>query len=428
MNRTLSRSLTLAVVLACSIGWLAPVLAVTPPNIVLILGDDQAWNDYGFMGHPEIKTPHLDRLASQSACFTQGYVPSSLCRPSLACILTGLYTHQHKISGNDPPKGTDRVEMLRHVRRLPMIPKWLGERGYSSFQSGKWWEGAPAEGGFTAAMSHGDPTRGGRHGDVGLKIGREGMKPLFDFMGGANGKPFFLWYAPMLPHTPHNPPERLLAKYQRQGQPLPIAKYHAMCEWFDETVGELLAHLDRGGLAQNTMVVFACDNGWIQQPNGNQFAPKSKKSPYDGGLRTPILVRWPGHIEPARIETPVSSIDIAPTMLAAAGITPKEPLPGLDLTTLASNAGKSERTALFGATFDHDVADIDRPERSLHFRWCRSGNWKLILPHGSLAETSKAELYDVAIDPLETKNLAEQHPDQVVQLQQQIDHWWSVPR
>ena len=175
MNRTLSRSLTLAVVLACSIGWLAPVLAVTPPNIVLILGDDQAWNDYGFMGHPEIKTPHLDRLASQSACFTQGYVPSSLCRPSLACILTGLYTHQHKISGNDPPKGTDRVEMLRHVRRLPMIPKWLGERGYSSFQSGKWWEGAPAEGGFTAAMSHGDPTRGGRHGDVGLKIGREGI-------------------------------------------------------------------------------------------------------------------------------------------------------------------------------------------------------------------------------------------------------------
>ena len=398
--------------------------AADQPNIVMILGDDQAWTDYGFMGHPEIKTPHLDRLASQSACFTQGYVPSSLCRPSLACILTGLYTHQHKISGNDPPKGTDRGEMLRHVRRLPMIPKWLGERGYSSFQSGKWWEGTPAEGGFTAAMSHGDPARGGRHGDVGLKIGREGLQPVFDFVDGAKPKPFFLWYAPMLPHTPHNPPERLLAKYQRPGQTLPVAKYHAMCEWFDETVGELLAHLDKSGLAQNTMVVFACDNGWVQQPNGNLFAPKSKKSPYDGGLRTPILVRWPGHIEPARIETPVSSIDIAPTMLAAAGVTPKEPLPGLDLARLAANGGKPERTALFGATFHHDVADIDRPEASLEFRWCRSENWKLIQPHGPGA----AELYDLKADPREEHNLAEQHPAKVTLLQQQLEHWWSVPR
>ena len=422
MHRSLL--LALCAVLSCLLGGIASVRAAEPPNIVMILGDDQAWTDYGFMGHPEIKTPHLDRLASQSACFTQGYVPSSLCRPSLACLLTGLYTHQHKISGNDPPKGTDRGEMLRHVRRLPMIPKWLGERGYSSFQSGKWWEGVPAEGGFTAAMSHGDPTRGGRHGDVGLKIGREGMQPVFDFIDGAKGKPFFLWYAPMLPHTPHNPPERLLAKYQRPGQTLPIAKYHAMCEWFDETVGELLAHLDKSGLAQNTMVVFACDNGWIQQPNGNLFAPKSKKSPYDGGLRTPILVKWPGHIEPARHETLVSSIDIAPTMLAAAGVTPKEPLPGLDLARIAANGGKSDRTALFGATFHHDVADIDRPEASLEFRWCRAENWKLIQPHGP----ASAELYDLKADPREEHNLAEQHPDRVTQLQQQLDRWWSVPR
>ncbi len=400
-----------------------------PPNVVIILGDDQAWTDYGFMGHPEIKTPHLDRLASQSACFTQGYVPSSLCRPSLACILTGLYTHQHKISGNDPPKGTDRSEMLRHVRRLPMIPKWLGEQGYASFQSGKWWEGAPSEGGFTAAMSHGDPKRGGRHGDVGLKIGREGMQPVFDFLDGIKmssrpkGKPFFLWYAPMLPHSPHNPPERLLAKYRKEGKPLPMAKYHAMCEWFDETVGELLGHLETNGQARDTIVVFVCDNGWIQQPDGNQFAPKSKKSPYDGGLRTPILVRWPGHIEPRRIETPVSSIDIAPTILAATGITPKDPLPGLDLAKLAASGGKSERTALFGATFDHDVADIDRPEASLQFRWCRQDQWKLIVPRDV---TQPLELYDLSNDPREEVNLAAMQPERAARLKQQIDDWWTI--
>lgn len=407
------------------------------PNVIIILGDDQAYTDYGFMGHPEIKTPHLDRLAGQSACFTHGYVPSSLCRPSLACLLTGLYTHQHKISGNDPPKGVDRSEMLRHVRRLPMLPKWLGEKGYVSFQSGKWWEGTPAEGGFTEGMTHGDPKRSGRHGDAGLTIGRQGMQPIFDFLDRARDgkvasgegpgpvrKPFFLWYAPMLPHTPHNPPERLLAKYQRDDKPLPIAKYHAMCEWFDETIGELLGYLDKHDLSKNTIVVFVCDNGWIQQPNGNQYAPKSKRSPYDGGLRTPILVRWPGHIRPRRMETLVSSIDIAPTILGAVGIQPKDPLPGIDLIKVASNEGKTDRKILFGGIFDHDVADIDKPEASLQFRWCREGNWKLILPQ----DGKNPELYDVGADPTETRNLSRENADVVGKLTQQIEKWWPIPR
>lgn len=396
-----------------------PVVAA-PPNIVIILGDDQAWNDYGFMGNPVIRTPHLDKLASQSACFAQGYVPSSLCRPSLASLITGLYPHQHKIVGNDPPKGIDRAEILRHIHRLPTLPKWLGEKGYVSFQSGKWWEGAPAEGGFTSAMTHGDPKKGGRHGDVGLKIGREGMQPVYDFIDGAHGKPFFLWYAPLMPHTPHNPPARLLEKYARDGKPLPIAKYEAMCEWFDETCGELLGYLDQKKLSQDTIVVFLADNGWIQQPDSNQYAPKSKRSPYDGGLRTPILVRWPGHIAPHRIETPVSSIDIVPTLLNAVGIDPKEPLPGVDLVRVAD--GKSDRKSLFGAIFEHDIADIDRPEASLMFRWCRDENWKLILPRNA---SQPAELYDLSVDPHEEVNLATDHPKRVISLRKQIDAWWS---
>ncbi len=397
-----------------------PVVA-GPPNIVIILGDDQAWSDYGFMGNPVIRTPHLDKLASQSACFAQGYVPSSLCRPSLASLITGLYPHQHKIVGNDPPKGIDRAEILRHIHRLPTLPKWLGEKGYVSFQSGKWWEGAPAEGGFTSAMTHGDPKKGGRHGDVGLKIGREGMQPVYDFIDGADGKPFFLWYAPLMPHTPHNPPARLLEKYARDGKPLPIAKYEAMCEWFDETCGELLGYLDQKKLSQDTIVVFLADNGWIQQPDSNQFAPKSKRSPYDGGLRTPILVRWPGHIAPQRIETPVSSIDIVPTLLKAVGIDAKEPLPGVDLVRVAE--GKSDRKTLFGEIFDHDIADIDRPEASLLFRWCRQGHWKLIVPRNA---SQPPELYDLAADPREETNLASEQPQRVQMLRQQIDAWWSA--
>lgn len=399
------------------------IAADRPPNVVLLIGDDQAWTDFGFMGHKDIRTPHLDRLASQSAVFPRGYVPMSLCRPSLATLLTGRYPHEHRISGNDPPKGTDRREMLRHVRSLPTLPKWLGQRGFASFQTGKWWEGNFADGGFTAGMTHGDPAKRGRHGDLGLKIGREGLQPIRDFLAKTGDKPFFLWYAPMMPHTPHTPPERLLAKYQQPDRPLPIAKYYAMCEWFDETVGELIGILNESGVAENTLVVFVTDNGWIQQPNANGFAPKSKRSPYDGGLRTPILVRWPGRVTPARFETPVSSIDIVPTILSATGIATDQALPGKNLLEIAANGGKCDRASLFGEIFDHDVADIDRPAASLLFRWTLSeGRWKLILPDGS----GNAELYDVLADPFETNDLAAKHTDVVQRLTKDINRWWSV--
>jgi arylsulfatase A-like enzyme len=396
------------------------------PNVLLILGDDQSWTDFGFMGHPVIQTPHLDRLAAESGAFPRGYVPSSLCRASLATLMTGRYPHEHKISGNDPPQGTDRREMLRHIRSLPTIPKWLVEKGYASLQTGKWWEGNYREGGFTHGMTHGDPARGGRHGDLGLKIGREGNAAVAEFLDSQKGKPFFVWYAPMLPHTPHNPPERLLSKYRSDDRPLPIAKYFAMCEWWDENVGDVLAMLDQRGLRDNTLVIFVTDNGWIQQPNGNGFAPKSKRSPYDGGLRTPILVRWPGQVAPAKFDTPVSSLDIIPTILKAAGITPPTELPGRDLIEIAKQGGQSDRTALFGEIFDHDIADLDRPAKSLQYRWTLSeGRWKFILPADSNAPP---ELYDVLADPHETSNLAVKQPDLVRKLTESLDAWWTPDR
>lgn len=424
-----NRLLTLPQLACLSLTFLAAVPAAgaeAPPNVLVILGDDQAWTDFGFMGHPHLHTPQLDKLAQESAAFVRGYVPSSLCRPSLATLITGRYPHEHKISGNDPPKGTDRREMLRHIRNLPTLPKWLAKQGYVSLQTGKWWEGNFREGGFTHGMTHGDPARGGRHGDLGLKIGREGNAAVEEFLDAAGGKPFFIWYAPMLPHTPHNPPERLLVKYRTPDRPLPIARYYAMCEWWDENVGDVLKMLDDRGLRDNTLVVFVTDNGWIQQPDANGFAPKSKRSPYDGGLRTPILVRWPGHVSPGRFETPVSSLDIVPTILQAVGATPPPDLPGRSLLQIAQHGGKSDRTALFGEIFDHDVADLDRPAKSLQYRWTLSeGRWKLILPVDSNAPP---ELYDVLADPHETSNLAARQPDLVRKLTELLDAWWTPDR
>jgi uncharacterized sulfatase len=412
------------------LGWAAPARAEERPNVLMILADDQMWTDFGFMGHETIETPQLDRLAREGALFTHGYVPSSLCRPSLMTIITGLYPHQHGITGNDPPKGVDRNEMLKHVRQAATLPKLLGEGGYQSFQSGKWWEGNFAEGGFTAGMTHGDTRRGGRHGDEGLKIGREGLQPIAAFLdkrkAEAETAPFFLWYAPIMPHEPHNPPERLLKKYRTATRPPTIAKYYAMCEWFDETCGELLQMLEQRGLSENTLVLFVSDNGWIQRTDMRGYAPRSKRSPYEGGIRTPIVVKWPGHVKPSVRETLVSSIDLAPTVLAACGVKVPTNLPGINLLDVC--AGKPvARDTLYGEIFAHDVADIDDPTRSLLYRMIVKDHWKLIVPERANLPSPDApvELFDLAIDPHEHKNLASEQPERVKKLQTQLDGWWQ---
>jgi uncharacterized sulfatase len=415
----MTRSLIAGVAVFLSLAGAAA--AQVPPNVVILLSDDQAWSDYSLLGHPQIKTPHIDKLASQSVVFTRGYTPMSLCRPSLMTLITGLYPRQHLVTGNDPPAGTDRREMLRHVRRLETLPKLLAERGYVSFQSGKWWEGNFAEGGFTAGMTHGDPAKGGRHGDEGLKIGRQGLQPIYDFLEANRGKPFFLWYAPMLPHTPHNPPERLLAKYRDKTESLFVAKYWANCAWWDETCGELLAHLDKTGLSENTLVVYVTDNGWIQNPAENAYAPRSKRSPNEGGIRTPVMLRWPAKLKPARDDrTLVSTIDLAPTILAACGVPAAKEMRGINLLDVA--AGKdSGRDTIFGGIYGHDVIDINRAEPNLLQRWCIAGDWKLIEePDGS-----KPELYHLSIDSTEEKNLATDEPQRVKELSAKIKAEWA---
>ncbi len=410
--------------------WAAPASG-GPPNVVLIVSDDQAWTDFGFMQHPVIKTPHLDRLAARSAVFRRGYVPTSLCRPSLATIITGLYPHQHGITGNDPPSGINRSAMLKHIHAVATLPGLLATNGYRSFQTGKWWEGNYLDGGFTAGMTQGDPKHGGRHGDAGLRIGREGLKPVFDFINSCGDKPYFVWYAPMMPHLPHDPPKRLLIKYLSPRRSLAVAKYFAMCEWFDETCGQLLDFLDRKGQTKKTLVVFVVDNGWAPPGHGDpkfgkappQFSRRSKLSPYDAGVRTPILVSMPGTIAPADYPTLISSIDIAPTILAAAGLSKPPSMPGLNLLQVIAERGRSTREAVFGEIFAHDVVDIDDPIPGLRYRWCVERNWKLILP---VDRRQPAELYDVVADPSERRNRAAERPAVVRTLTDELDGWWRI--
>ena len=420
-------------------------LSADTPNVVLIISDDQAWGDYGFMGHPHIETPHLDRLASESLTFTRGYVPDSLCRPSLTTIVTGRYPHEHGIVGNDPPPPEDiftapkrdvradprylgiRNKYIEHIDDETTLADFLHENhGYVSHQSGKWWEGHYSRGGFTHGMTHGDRTKGGRHGDLGLEIGRKGMQPVFSFIDEAldQEKPFFVYYAPFLPHTPHNPPERLLNKYKDKTPHLPIAKYWAMCEWFDETCGELLGYLDEKKISDDTIVLYVTDNGWINDETASRYAPRSKRSQYDGGIRTPIMVRWTGRVEPRMDKTHLaSSIDLVPTVLAATGIEIPENLSGINLLNRRAVA---RRQAIFGEILEHDIQHQTDPVASLRYRWIIQGDWKLILPHKPQVPDGKLELFNLTEDPHELRNVAGENKELVQQLRRKTNRWWRV--
>ncbi len=183
--------------------------------------------------------------------------------------------------------------------------------------------------------------------------------------------------------------------------------------------GELLDYLDQHNLADNTLVVFVGDNGYIPLVDGG--GPdyiRSKGSAYDGGIRTPMMLRWPGRIEPNRDDrTLVSSIDLAPTILAACDVEATAEMPGLNLL---SNAAVAGRKAIFGAIYNHVATDIYDPASSLKFRWGIEGRWKLIVP---VAE-GEVELYDLEADPHEERNLAAVHPDRVGSLRIAIDEWW----
>jgi uncharacterized sulfatase len=384
------------------------------PNVLLLISDDQAWGDFGFMGHGVIETPRLDALAAEGRTFPRGYVPTALCRPSLATIITGLYPHQHGITGNDPPDGVPRERMLDLIAATRTLPQLLAGRGYRSLQTGKWWEGNCRCGGFTEGMTHGDPKRGGRHGDVGLRIGRETLAPALDFMDRCveEEAPFFLWYAPFLPHRPHDPPERLLQRYRDEGVPDAIARYRAMCTWFDETCGALLDHVDELGIAEDTLVVLVTDNGWIQRPDRQGYAPRSKRTSYEGGVRTPIVLRRPGAVAPARLDTPGSSVDLAPTILAACGAEVPGALPGVDLL-----APRVPERPIFGAAFTHDVVEVGAPARSVLARWVLEDGHKLI------RRASGDELYDLRGDPWERSPLEE--PARAAALSERLDGWWD---
>jgi uncharacterized sulfatase len=442
--------------------------AADPPNIVMIISDDQAWTDFGFMGHPHVKTPHLDKLAEQSARYPNGYVPTSVCRPSLVTLLTGLYPHQHGVHFNHPPPGNsalskmskddylrtrDRASYL--IKSAPSLPRILANKGYNSFQTGKYWEGHFRNAGFTHGMTvdqaSPEPAYGNRklpdgslvahgNGDAGLNIGRDTMQPIADFLDEHGKQPFFLWYAPFLPHEPHNSPEKYRASYENNPAVSEhLVDYYASCSEFDATVGQLMKMMETRNLTKNTIFVFVIDNGWQPVEKKNSRTGKypvdirSKRSPFDYGLRTPILIRWDGHTKPATHEALCNSVDIVPTILDAVGIkdlTAK--MPGRSL--LPSSIGTTPLVdgPVFGEIYPGDATTLGHPARDVAYRWVREGRWKLIVPHRQRGEiwrnyVKDVSLFDVVADPHEKNNLSKDpsHQQRIQKMSKLLDDWWT---
>ncbi|MCI0333901.1 MAG: sulfatase-like hydrolase/transferase [Planctomycetes bacterium] len=454
------------------VGGAAPVCTGTGretpdrPNFVLILADDQAFGDFGFMGNAQVKTPNLDALARSSARFLNGYVPTSVCRPSLATLLTGLYPHQHRIHFNHPPPGFSQMKELtvgewnarraaaeHFIRDVPTLPRVLAEHGYACFQAGKHWEGDFKNAGFTHGMTlnkpSSEPAYGNRklkdgwvahgNGDAGLNIGRDTMQPIFDFIREHKDQPFLVWYAPFLPHTPFDAAERFRSPYERRGDiPANMVGYYAQITRFDETVGELIKYVEDQGLADRTMFVFVVDNGFrptAKPGSDGTYGPddRSKLSPFENGVRTPILIRWNGHTQPATHLQLVQSTDIMPTVLAAARLEKLiGDLPGIDLMPAARGAKPLPNRPAFGEIYPNDASALGRPADEVSYLWVRDGYLKLIErvrrnggPSGG--QESAIELFDLEKDPDERQNLATSpdHAADVSRLKRLLDHWWQ---
>lgn len=394
-----------------------------PPNVVLIIADDLGFTDFGFLGSKVAKTPNIDRLAAESLLYTRGYV-MPVCSPSLGCLLTGQLPHVHGITGNDlgaedikarHAKGkADRSPLTQQLLSNPTIlPQVLARAGYVSLQTGKLWNVTAEEVGFTTGMTN----KEGRHGGAGLDIGRKTMQPIYDFIADATAKkqPFFVWYAPMLPHQPHNPPAEILARYQGKGLSPNAAKYYAMVEWFDQTCGELDGYLKQHHLQDNTVLIYLDDNGWDAEQGS-----RAKLSPYELGIRTPMFVRWPGKVQPLRDDQTLASIlDIVPTILTVCNVQVPASLPGLNLL---DRDAMTARKTVFSEGYTHDIVQLGKPAKSLVTRVVINGWTKLLIPgpnRPDKAYTSApqtVELFDLKADPLEKHNLAAQLPEEVARL------------
>jgi len=384
------------------------------PNFIILIADDLAWNDVGCFGHPTIRTPNLDRMAAEGMRFTSAFLTTASCSPTRCSVITGRYPHSTGAGELHQPLPPGQVA----------FPGLLKSAGYYTAAAGKWHMGDDAK-------RHFDRIYGG-----GPSGGEQWLTALRER---ATDRPFFMWLAAFDPHrayrpntipTPHKPEDMVVPPFLPDVPEVrqDLALYCDEAARLDTFVGRVLEEVDRQGIAETTFILFFSDNG--------RPFPRCKTRLYDSGIKTPLLIRWPGRVQPATTcDSLVSVVDIAPTIMELAGLPASPTLQGVSFTPLLRDPSARTRSHIFGEHNWHDYQAHERAVRSDRFLYIRnafphlpgtppadavrSATFQTMLRlrrEGRLNADQQdcfilprpaEELYDVRKDPFSLRNLAD---------------------
>jgi arylsulfatase A-like enzyme len=392
------------------------------PNIVMLLADDLGWGDLSMHGSQEARTPHVDALAAEGVRFSFGYSVASICAPARAGLLTGRYPHRVGFEDNPPRDADPDVSLPLDVT---LLPERLRAAGYRTHGYGKWHLGTepayhPTRRGFDTWCGY----LGGQRTHVpNERADEEGIVACdgdpniveFDWLSThlaeraaedirSSPQPFFVWLAFSAVHAPlqADPRDRAIVPPEVTG---PRRELLAMVHGLDRAVGIVLDALDQEGLSDSTLVFFASDNGAGPKNHGSNAPLRGMKgTPYEGGIRVPFVVRWPGHATPGTIDFPVSFLDLTATVHAAAGL-PPAPLDGIDLRPW--------------------LAGTREPPSSRTLFWKLGPSWAVRDDRHKLVshDGRPPEMFDLTTDPNERNDLAATRPEVASRLRSEWERW-----
>ncbi len=411
------------------------------PHVLLIMSDDMGWMDLGCQGNAVLRTPLIDKFASGAVRFTSAYAASPVCSPTRAALMTGLsparlHITQHGPDGRQFWPDDRKIQPPPSDNTLPHERVTLGERlkeaGYATGFFGKWHLGKekhyPDTQGFDVNIGGcdmgGPPTYFDPYRIPTLKDRKEGeyltdrlADETIGWMEGNSEQPMFICLWTYNPHFPFEAPEELTAHYKgKEGPGLINPIYGGQIEATDRGVGRVIAQLDKMGIAEDTLVIFTSDNGGWTGATDNRPLRSGKGHLHEGGVRVPLIIRWPGVSKGHQVnDTPVVSMDLTATILDATGVA---------LKAGAALDGESLRTVLEGKPTKRDALFWHYPHWSFHKEnrpgsSVRMGDHKLI----RFYDDGSLELYDLAKDPSETKNLATEKPELAKRMNTRLQEW-----
>ncbi len=427
------------------------------PNIVFIMADDLGWGELGCYGNTFNETPHLDRLASSGARFTQAYAAAPVCSPTRASIMTGQYPARVGITDFLPP--SEKTDRFLDPAAYVTLNEALATRGYHTGIIGKWHldtdfkknAGGPAAHGFHEVI--GSETKYIADGDYFFPYDKiatyaEGTSDEYltdrqnsdacDFIRRNKDKPFFLYLSYYSVHTKLAAPQRTVNKYRdkfdgrygkgsaqrifednnprHEGNHTDNPYLAAMLEHIDKGIGRIVETLEATGLAENTLIVFFSDNGGAGRAGNNGPLRSHKTWLYEGGIREPLLIRWPAVVKPGTIVSePVISTDFYPTFVAAGGGDPQQyTTDGQNLLPLLHGTGRPGQRELYW----HYPSETGKWKNRMSGA-VRKGDYKLIKFYAN----NRLELYNLAVDVAEHNNLAEKEPAKAMEMKKLLDAW-----